>query len=79
MKCSVNELRAKEVICVSDGARLGFASDVEIDLETGKILALVVPGAYRLMGLFGKDDDVVIKWESIKKIGDDVIIIEKEI
>ena len=76
MNCSVNELRAKEVINVSDGARLGYVSDVEIDLNEGKIIAIIVPGPYRLMGFLGKENDLVIKWENIMKIGDDVIIIE---
>ena len=76
MKCSINELRAKEVINVTDGARLGYVSDVEIDLDMGKLIAVIVPGAYRLMGLLGKEDDFVITWENIKKIGDDVIIID---
>lgn len=76
MNCSINELRAKEVINVTDGARLGYVADVEIDLESGRLISLIVPGGYRLMGLFGKDDDFVIKWEDIKKIGDDVIIID---
>lgn len=76
MICSINELKTKEVINVSDGARLGFVSDVEIDLESGRLTALVVPGAYRLMGFLGKEDDIVIKWENIKKIGDDIIIID---
>lgn len=61
---------------MSDGARLGFVSDVEIDLCSGKLTALIVPGAFRLMGFLGKESDVVIKWENIKKIGDDIIIIE---
>ncbi len=76
MKCSLNELKTKEVINVSDGARLGFVSDVLIDLETGSLTALLVPGAYRLMGFLGKEDDIVIRWEKIKKIGDDIIIVD---
>ena len=39
-----SELRAREVICVNDGRKLGLVTDLEIDLETGKIRALVVPG-----------------------------------
>ena len=66
------------MINVSDGARLGFVSDVEIDLDSGKILSLIVPGMYKFMGLFGKEEDVIIEWEKIKKIGDDVIIIDIE-
>lgn len=77
MVCSINEIKTKEVINVSDGARLGFVSDVEIDLKDGRLTALIVPGAYRLMGFLGRDEDIVIKWENIKKIGDDIIIIDK--
>ncbi|MBR5614453.1 MAG: YlmC/YmxH family sporulation protein [Clostridia bacterium] len=76
MKCSINELKTKEVINVSDGARLGFVSDVLLDLKEGRIVALIVPGAYRLMGFLGRDEDVIINWENIKKIGDDIIIID---
>ena len=77
MICSINEIKTKEVINISDGARLGFVSDVEIDLKDGRLTALIVPGAYRLMGFLGRDEDIVIKWENIKKIGDDIIIIDK--
>ena len=76
MSCSINEIKAKEVINVTDGARLGFVSDVEIDLEDGRLVSLVVPGAYRFMGIFGREEDVVIKWDDIKKIGDDIIIVD---
>lgn len=76
MTCNVDDLKAKEVICVSDGAKLGFVSDVEIDLESGRLVSVIVQGNYKFMGMFGKEEDIVIKWENIKKIGDDVIIIE---
>lgn len=76
MTCSIDDLKAKEVICVSDGAKLGFVSDVEIDLESGRLVSVIVQGSYKFMGMFGKEEDIVIKWENIKKIGDDVIIIE---
>ncbi len=76
MNCSINELKTKEVINISDGARLGYVSDVEIDLQDGRLTAIIVPGAYRMMGFLGKEDDVIIKWENIKKIGDDIIIID---
>ncbi len=76
MNCSINELKTKEVINVTDGARLGFVSDVEIDLSDGRLTAIIVPGAYRMMGFLGREEDIVIKWENIKKIGDDIIIID---
>lgn len=76
--CSINELKAKEVINIHDGARLGTLSDVELDLETGRLVSIILPGSYRLMGFLGREDDLVIRWEDIKKIGDDVIIIDSK-
>lgn len=74
--CSISELKDKEVINISDGSRLGTIADVEINLETGKLVSVILPGSYKFMGFLGKEDDLVIRWEDIKKIGDDVIIIE---
>ena len=76
IKSSINSMKSKEVINISDGARLGFVSDVEIDVETGRLVSIVVPGAYRMFGLFGKEEDIVIEWDDIKKIGDEIIIVD---
>ena len=37
MNATFCELRDKEVISVKDGRRLGFISDLEIDLCTGRV------------------------------------------
>ena len=78
MGTRVTDLRCKEVINVTDGLRLGFVSDVEILLPEGKVLALVVPGPCRFFGLFGRKDDFVIPWNSIRRIGSDIILVELE-
>ena len=75
MRCSINDLKEKEVINISDGARLGFVSDVEFDLEDGRVIAIVVEGSYRFLGFLGKSADIVIRWENINKIGNDFIFI----
>ncbi len=72
----VSELKQMEVISISDGKRLGAVYDVEIDMDKGMIDAIVVPGTGRILGLFSKESDIVINWESIKKIGTDVILID---
>lgn len=71
-----SEIRSKEVIHITDGERIGFISDLEIDFDSGKIISLCIPGAYKMMGLFGKDREKTVNWEDIKKIGDDLIIID---
>ncbi len=76
MKINYNELKNKEIIHIKNGDRLGYICDLEIDSDTGKITSLCVPGNYKAFGLFGKEDDIKIDWERIKKIGEDLIIIE---
>ena len=72
------DMRQKEVINICDGARLGFVADVEIDEECGKIIKIIVPGQGKLFGIFGRDQEFRIPWERIKKMGDDVILVDAE-
>ena len=71
-----SDLRAKEVVNIIDGKRLGNIIDIEINLETGKLTAIVVPGTGRFFGFFGRNEEIVIPWEKINKIGLDVILVE---
>lgn len=72
----VGELKKKEVINLTDGKRLGFVYDAEIDLQQGKLLSLIVPGESRWFRLFRKYEECVILFEQIHKIGDDIILVE---
>lgn len=74
----VGDLQKKEVINLVNGKRLGFVYDVEIDTEKGTVIALIVPGQNRLFRLFWKCEEYVISFEQIKKIGDDIILVELE-
>ena len=70
------DLRQKEVINTSDGTRFGFVSDLEIDIEQGRTLAIIVPGPGRVLGVFGRDQEYRIPWDMINKIGDDIILVD---
>ena len=65
MLCRVSELRYKEIINLTDGSRYGYVGDAEVDLETGQVRALVVPGRLRLFGLLGREEDRVFPWEPV--------------
>lgn len=74
MGITFTELRCKEVICVSDGQRLGFVCDVRVRLPDGCIDAVMVPGRSKFLGLLGSREDYVIPWRCICKIGPDIIL-----
>mgnify|MGYP004584819291 CR=1 FL=1 len=77
MESRITDLRDKEIIDIRDGGRYGYVGDVEVDLESGRVLALVVPGRLRFFGLLGREPDRIFPWESIKQVGDDIILIDK--
>lgn len=76
MGIRITDLNCKEVICVSDGRRLGFISDVEIECPSGNVLAIIVPGPCRILGMIGRKDDYVIPWNCIKRIGPDIVLVD---
>ena len=76
MNCRIADMRCKEVINLCDGERLGYVCDVEVNVITGQMCSIIVPGPCRVLGLFWREADYVIPWECIKRIGDDIILIE---
>lgn len=73
----ISDLRMREVINIGDGRRLGPIKDIDINLEEGKINAIILPGqGARLMGFFGREDEIVVPWERIVRIGVDVILVD---
>jgi len=76
MGAKLTQLQCKEVICIEDGRRLGFISDVEVELPEGKICAIIVPGPCKVMGLWGRKDDYCIPWNCIRKIGPDIVLVD---
>ena len=70
------DFKSKEVVNINDGRRLGFVQDVCADLETGKITSIIVPGGNKLLSMFTNENDIVITWDKIKCIGDDIILVE---
>lgn len=71
----ISDFQIKDVVNVSDGKKLGNIGDIDINLTTGKIDAVVVSGAGKVLGFFGKDEDIIIPWKNILKIGEDVILV----
>lgn len=72
------ELREKEVINICDGEKLGNVCDIEFEERTGKIIALIIPGPCKILGIIGRDQEYIIPYECVQRIGADVVLVEIE-
>lgn len=76
----ISDLRMREVINIADGRRLGPIKDIDVNLEEGRISAIILPGhgggAGRLMGFIGREEELVVPWPKVRKIGVDVILVD---
>lgn len=70
------DFKHKEVINITDGKRLGFVQDVTADFKTGTINEIIVPGNTKFFNIFSGRDELIIPWNSIKTIGEDIILVE---
>lgn len=72
----ISDFQMKDVVNVIDGKNLGQISDLELDLRTGRIEAIVVPAPSKFFGMFSSGNDFVIPWRNIVKIGLDVVLVK---
>lgn len=77
MDTRIGDLRWKEVINVADGTRYGYVGDAEVDIETGQVRTLIVPGRLRWFGLLGREPELVFPWSAVKRFGEDLILVEE--
>ncbi len=76
MGMKFSQLQCKEVICLADGKRMGFVTDILVEVPEGKVTAIVVPGPCRFLGVMGRHEDFIIPWGCIRRIGPDIILVD---
>ena len=76
MELSFCELRAKEVVNICDGKRLGNIIDLTFSSRTGQVTGIVVPFGKGLFSILKNTQDIFIPYTRIVKIGKDVILVE---
>ena len=72
METSFTALKEKEIINLNNGKKLGRIIDIVFDNQTGKVQGILLPGDKKL---FHKADNIFVPLQNLKKIGDDVILI----
>jgi len=71
-------MEGKEVINMVDGARLGVIgeADMVIDIHTGEIQSIILPRKNNMFSLWMDRQNLIIPWQAVRKIGNEVIIVE---
>ncbi|MFA5575978.1 MAG: YlmC/YmxH family sporulation protein [Tissierellaceae bacterium] len=72
----LSEIREKEIININNGERMGYVDDFELNLEKGYVDALVISGVGKILGLFGRNTEIIISWNNIVRIGTDTILVD---
>lgn len=72
MELTFSSLRAKEVINVQDGKKLGRICDVVLCYPENKWIGMVVPSS---RGFSLKRNELFISLKQVQKIGEDVILV----
>lgn len=69
----LSDLQNKDIVSVIEGKKIGKIIDVVID-EKGNMKSLIVQRV-RILNMFSNQSEIEVKWEQIKKIGEDVILV----
>ncbi len=70
----VSDLQIKDVVSLVDGRKLGKIIDIELE-ENGSVSYFVVEPK-RFFRFFGSSGEINVSMNQIKKIGEDVILVE---
>lgn len=71
----LSDLQNKNIVNVLDGKNVGSIIDVNVN-EMGAIESLVIENNKKLFS-FSKDEETIVFWKDITKIGEDVILVNK--
>lgn len=75
----LSDLQNKDVVDVNSGERIGSIIDVEISKDTGNIIKIIIYEKKGFINILKGDSEVEIKWNQIRKIGADVILVSRNL
>ena len=71
----LSDLQSKDIVSIKDGKKIGNIVDVKID-NNGYMISLIIQR--NKFTLFRSNDEEEIEWKQIKKIGEDVILVDSK-
>ena len=72
----LSELSKKDIINIKDGKRIGKIVDVEFDINNGYMIRFIIESSNVFKSIFSSAEELTIKFSQIKKLGEDVILID---
>ena len=72
---NLSELSNKNIVNVLNGRNIGNIIDVKIKTD-GSIESLDIKPNNNFFQVFNKEEETLIKWSDIDKIGEDVILVK---
>ena len=72
----LSELEKKDIINIKDGKKIGRIVDVEFDISNGYMIKFIIESSNIIKSLFSSNEMLSIKFSQIKKLGEDVILID---
>ena len=72
----LSDLQNKKIININTGKNIGNIMDIEL-LDTGKIESLIIEHGKNIFSL-NRESEIRLYWNDIVKIGEDVILIQKD-
>ena len=70
----ISDLQSKNIINLTDGKKMGNIIDINID-EIGKIIEIIVEKPKFNFFNIMNNKEIIIKWDQIDKIGEEVIFV----
>ena len=72
----MSDLQNKKIININSGKSIGNIMDIEV-LDTGKIESIIIEQSKNIFSL-NRESEIRLYWTDIVKIGEDVILIQKQ-
>lgn len=74
----LSDLTGKNIVNLYDGTRLGviYEPNVSFDADTGRLEMLYLGGRNGFTGMWSEKNSLPIPWESVKKVGQEVVIVD---
>lgn len=71
----ISDIMEKEIINVKNGKRLGYITDIDMDINEGRILSFTITGNDGKNFFSRGYTEETITWSDVLKIGCDTIIV----